>query len=135
MDQHLGQGYAARAILVSGRKPYVDEPAVRVGQWLEDQPKLRGLRDIALRGSPVELRICQLDMQSVVSGLVITCLQDQAVITLALRDVCLHAPKGRYVITYDGDGELDLGMDAAPAAFQKGSVRHACCPELLHQDA
>ena len=47
-------------------------------------------------------------------------MQDQAVITLALRDVCLHAPKGRYVITYDGDGELDLGMDATPAAFQKG---------------
>ena len=46
--------------------------------------------------------------------------QDQAVITLALRDVCLHAPKGRYVVTYDGDGEIDFGMDATPVAFQKG---------------
>ena len=135
MDQHLGQGYAARAILVSGWKPHVDEPTVRVGQWLEDQPKLRGLRDIALRGSRVDLHICPLDLRSFVSRLVIICLQDQAVITLALRDVCLHAPKGRYVITYDGDGELDLGMDATPAAFQKGSVRHACCPELLYEGA
>lgn len=41
-------------------------------------------------------------------------------ITLALRDVCLHAPKGRYVVTYDGDGEIDFGMDATPVAFQKG---------------
>jgi len=55
-------------------------------------------------------------------GYVTSLLEDQAVITLALRDVCLHAPKGRYVITYDGDGELDLGMDAAPAAFQKGRI-------------
>lgn len=46
--------------------------------------------------------------------------QDQAVITLALRDVCLHAPKGRYVVTYDGDGEIDFAMDAVPVAFQKG---------------
>lgn len=49
--------------------------------------------------------------------------QDQAVITLALRDVCLHAPKGRYVVTYDGDGEIDFGMDATPVAFQKGRGR------------
>ncbi|CAE7947537.1 TNXB [Symbiodinium sp. KB8] len=55
-------------------------------------------------------------------GYVTSLLEDQAVITLALRDVCLHAPKGRYVITYDGDGELDLGMDATPAAFQKGRI-------------
>jgi len=48
--------------------------------------------------------------------------QDQAVITLALRDVCLHAPKGRYVVTYDGDGEIDFGMDATPVAFQKGRI-------------
>ena len=41
-------------------------------------------------------------------------------ITLALRDVCLHAPRGRYVVTYDGDGEIDFGMDATPVAFQKG---------------
>jgi hypothetical protein len=34
--------------------------------------------------------------------------------------VCLHAPKGRYVVTYDGDGEIDFGMDATPVAFQKG---------------
>ena len=50
----------------------------------------------------------------------ITLMQDQAVITLGLRDVCLHAPKGRYVVTYDGDGEIDFAMDAVPVAFQKG---------------
>ena len=42
-------------------------------------------------------------------------------ITLALRDVCLHAPHGRYVVTYDGDGEIDFAMDANPVAFQKGA--------------
>mmetsp|Transcript_134092 Transcript_134092/g.428462 ORF Transcript_134092/g.428462 Transcript_134092/m.428462 type:complete len:2501 (-) Transcript_134092:185-7687(-) len=47
---------------------------------------------------------------------------NQAVITLALRDVCLHAPSGRYVVTYDGDGEIDFGMDAQPNAFQKGRI-------------
>jgi len=46
----------------------------------------------------------------------------QALITLTVRDVCLHAPAGRYVCTFDGDGELDFGLDAKTVAFQKGRI-------------
>lgn len=53
---------------------------------------------------------------------ILSLLPNQAVVTLSLRDICQHAPKGRYVVTYDGDGELDFGMDASPAAFQKGRI-------------
>ena len=31
---------------------------------------------------------------------------------LALRNVQLHAPSGRYVALYDGDGTLDFNVDA-----------------------
>lgn len=48
--------------------------------------------------------------------------ENQAIVSLALRDVCLHAPEGRYVVTYEGDGELDFGMDAKAASFQKGRI-------------
>lgn len=63
-----------------------------------------------------------LEINESADGYVRSLKQDQAVITLALRDVCLHAPKGRYVVTYDGDGEIDFGMDATPVAFQKGRI-------------
>jgi hypothetical protein len=46
----------------------------------------------------------------------------QTVISLAMRDVCLHATAGRYVVLYDGDGEIDFGMDAVSAAFQHGRI-------------
>lgn len=36
----------------------------------------------------------------------------QAAGTLMLRNVEGHYPSGRYVITYDGDGDISLGMDA-----------------------
>ena len=36
----------------------------------------------------------------------------QALITLMARDVCKHAIDGRYVLLYEGDGEIDVGMDA-----------------------
>eukprot|EP00930_Biecheleria_cincta_P036104 TRINITY_DN24783_c0_g1_i1.p1 TRINITY_DN24783_c0_g1~~TRINITY_DN24783_c0_g1_i1.p1 ORF type:complete len:2581 (+),score=311.66 TRINITY_DN24783_c0_g1_i1:162-7904(+) len=55
-------------------------------------------------------------------GYINSLMENQAVISLTLRDVCLHAPRGRYVVTYDGDGELDFGMDAVAAAFQKGRI-------------
>ena len=46
----------------------------------------------------------------------------QTLITLSVRDVCKHGVAGRYVVLYDGDGEVDFGMDAKSAAFQKGRI-------------
>lgn len=46
----------------------------------------------------------------------------QALITLMARDVCKHAIDGRYVLLYDGDGEIDVGMDARAVAFQSGRI-------------
>ncbi|CAK9041028.1 unnamed protein product [Durusdinium trenchii] len=63
-----------------------------------------------------------LEINETFDGYVASLKQDQALITLALRDVCLHAPHGRYVVTYDGDGEIDFAMDANPVAFQKGRI-------------
>ena len=36
--------------------------------------------------------------------------------------MCEHGVHGRYVVLYDGDGEIDFGMDAKSAAFQKGRI-------------
>ena len=46
----------------------------------------------------------------------------QALISLMARDVCKHAIDGRYVLLYEGDGEIDLGMDAKAVAFQSGRI-------------
>ena len=48
--------------------------------------------------------------------------ETQALITLMARDVCKHAVDGRYVLLYEGDGEIDLGMDARAVAFQSGRI-------------
>jgi len=41
---------------------------------------------------------------------------------LMMRDVYLHAPAGRYVCLFDGEGELQFGMDAAIVSYAKGRV-------------
>jgi hypothetical protein len=46
----------------------------------------------------------------------------QALITLIARDVCKHAIDGRYVLLYEGEGEIDLGMDSKAVAFQAGRI-------------
>ena len=46
----------------------------------------------------------------------------QTLITLSVRDVCKHGVAGRYVVLYDGDGEIDFVMDSKSAAFQKGRI-------------
>ena len=46
--------------------------------------------------------------------------EGQALVTLAVRDVCLHGAEGRYTALYDGEGELDFGMDAHSATFEQG---------------
>ena len=46
----------------------------------------------------------------------------QALITLMARDVCKHTIEGRYVLLYEGDGEIDVGMDAKAVAFQTGRI-------------
>ena len=48
--------------------------------------------------------------------------ETQAAITLMARDVCYHAIAGRYVLLYEGEGEIDLGMDARAVAFQNGRI-------------
>ena len=48
--------------------------------------------------------------------------EGQSLIALVARDVCKHTIDGRFVILYDGEGEIDLGMDAKPVAFQSGRI-------------
>ena len=52
----------------------------------------------------------------------LTVRETQALIVLMARDVCKHAVDGRYVLLYEGEGEVDLGMDARAVAFQSGRI-------------
>ena len=44
----------------------------------------------------------------------------QSLVTLAVRDVCLHGVQGRYTALHDGEGELDFGMDSNSVTFERG---------------
>ena len=48
-----------------------------------------------------------------------------------LRDVHFHAPAGRYVCLYDGDGVLNFGFDATVATVGKGRVEFDFSPTWL----
>jgi hypothetical protein len=52
----------------------------------------------------------------------------QEVVALSARDVCRHVKAGRYVALYDGDGDLDFGMDAEVMARRRGRVDFAFEP-------
>jgi hypothetical protein len=48
--------------------------------------------------------------------------QGQTLITLAVRDVCLHGVRGRYTCLFDGEGEVDFGIDAKAVTFERGRM-------------
>ncbi len=52
----------------------------------------------------------------------------QIVAKLMLRDVRRHAPSGRYVCLFDGDGEIDFIFDAKAVQFGKGRVEFDFIP-------
>jgi hypothetical protein len=54
----------------------------------------------------------------------------QILAKLMLRDVHLHAPAGRYVCLWDGDGAIDFGFDAATVAVGKNRVEFMFAPSM-----
>ena len=55
-------------------------------------------------------------------------LPGQILVKLLLRDIHLHAPAGRYVCLYDGDGEIDFKFDASVVSIGKGRVEFLFYP-------
>jgi hypothetical protein len=55
-------------------------------------------------------------------------LPGQIVVKLLLRDIHLHAPAGRYVCLFDGDGEIDFKFDASVVSIGKGRVEFIFTP-------
>jgi len=55
---------------------------------------------------------------------------NQIVTKLMLRDVHLHAPAGRYVCLYDGDGEIDFMFDARVVAYGKNRIEFIFTPTV-----
>jgi hypothetical protein len=55
----------------------------------------------------------------------------QIVATLTLRDVCYHAPAGRYVCLYDGNGVLDFGFDATVISVSKNRIEFDFTPTCV----
>ena len=62
------------------------------------------------------------------SGYLVSVGEVQEVVTLTLRDLCLHGTAGRYVVLYDGDGFLDFGMDASVMVRRRGRIDVAFTP-------
>lgn len=55
-------------------------------------------------------------------------LPGQVAAKLMLRDVHKHAPEGRYICLFDGDGELDFKFDAAVVSVGKQRVEFTFAP-------
>jgi hypothetical protein len=58
-------------------------------------------------------------------------LPGQMLVKLILRDVQLHAPRGRYVCLYDGDGVINFSFDAKLLTSAKGRIEFEFNPTWL----
>jgi len=55
----------------------------------------------------------------------------QVLARLILRDVILHAPNGRYVCLYDGEGVIKFGFDSQTMVVSKGRVEFYFKPTTI----
>jgi hypothetical protein len=61
-------------------------------------------------------------------------LPNQCLTKLMLRDVQFHAPAGRYVCLYDGDGVLIFGFDATVLTIGKGCIEFDFKPSTVRDN-
>jgi hypothetical protein len=88
----------------SGWQTQFKEPWRPFDVWTWSRPAEESPQNLTAAGWPADLQ------------------PDQALAALLARDVNRTLPDGRYVVTYDGNGELTFGFDAAVVHERKGRI-------------